>query len=207
VRSSGPGGGGTVVDVVVLVVVLVVLVVVDVVVVLVVDVVLVELVVESSVDAVASTLFYLVAYAFTNFAAWAVVIALEKSGECGLELEDYAGLGQKHPALAAVMAVAMFSFTGVPPTLGFVGKFFLFRTVLEGGYVGLALIGVLTSLFSAYYYLRVAVIMYMRAGEPAVRSEPWLQATAYLSAIGVVLLSIFSAPLLYLATQAVLQLF
>ncbi len=87
-----------------------------------------------SADAVASALFYLVAYAFTNFAAWAVVIALEKSGERGLELEDYAGLGQKHPALAAVMAVAMFSFTGVPPTLGFVGKFFLFRTVLEGGY-------------------------------------------------------------------------
>ncbi len=160
-----------------------------------------------SADAVASALFYLVAYAFTNFAAWAVVIALEKSGERGLELEDYAGLGQKHPALAAVMAVAMFSFTGVPPTLGFVGKFFLFRTVLEGGFVGLALIGVLTSLVSAYYYLRVVVIMYMRAGEPEVRREPWLQATAYLSAISVVLLSIFSAPLLYLAAQAVLQLF
>jgi len=157
-------------------------------------------------SSIASALFYLVAYALTNFAAWAVVISLERANEGGLNLDDYAGLGRKHPALAAVMAVAMLSFTGVPPTLGFVGKFFLFRTVMEGGYIGLALIGVLTSLVSAYYYLRVVVIMYMRDGEPEVRSEPWLQAMAYGSAIGVVVLSIFAAPLIYLATQAVLRL-
>jgi len=148
-----------------------------------------------------------VAYAFTNFAAWAVVIALEKVEERGLELDDYAGLGRKYPALAAVMTVAMLSFTGVPPTLGFVGKFYLFRTVVEGGYIGLALIGVLTSLVSAYYYLRVVVIMYMRDGEPEVHRDPWLQLTAYGAALGVVLLSIFSAPLLYLATQAALKFF
>lgn len=160
-----------------------------------------------SANSVASALFYLVAYALTNFAAWAVVISLERSGERGLELEDYAGLGRKNPGLAAVMAVAMLSFTGVPPTLGFVGKFYLFRTVIEGGFIGLALIGVLTSLVSAYYYLRVVVIMYMREGEPEVRSERWLQLTAYASALAVVLLSIFSAPLLNLAVQAVLKLF
>jgi NADH-quinone oxidoreductase subunit N len=160
-----------------------------------------------SANTVASALFYLVAYAFTNFAAWAVVIALEKVEERGLELDDYAGLGRKYPALAAVMTVAMLSFTGVPPTLGFVGKFYLFRTVVEGGYIGLALIGVLTSLVSAYYYLRVVVIMYMRDGEPEVHRDPWLQLTAYGAALGVVLLSIFSAPLLYLATQAALKFF
>jgi NADH-quinone oxidoreductase subunit N len=160
-----------------------------------------------SADTVGSALFYLVAYAFTNFAAWSVVIALERAGESGLDLDDYAGMGRKYPALAAVMAVAMLSFTGVPPTLGFVGKFFLFRTVVEGGYIGLALIGVLTSLVSAYYYLRVVVIMYMRDGEPEARREPWLQLMAYGSGIGVVILSIFSAPLLYLATQAALKLF
>ncbi len=158
-------------------------------------------------DSVASALFYLVAYAFTSFAAWAVVIALERSGEAGLELSDYAGLGRSHPALAAVMAIAMLSFTGVPPTLGFIGKFYLFRTVMEGGFVGLALIGVLTSLVSAYYYLRVVVIMYMKEGEPQPRREPWLNLTAYASALGVVLLSFFAAPLLDLAVRAVLQLF
>lgn len=160
-----------------------------------------------SANTVASALFYLVAYAFTNFAAWAVVIALEKVEERGLELEDYAGLGRKYPALAAVMTVGMLSFTGVPPTLGFVGKFYLFRTVIEGGYIGLAIIGVLTSLISAYYYLRVIVIMYMKEGEPEVHREPWLQLTAFGAALGVVFLSIFSAPLLYLATQAVMWLF
>ncbi|RPI21463.1 MAG: NADH-quinone oxidoreductase subunit N, partial [Chloroflexota bacterium] len=156
-------------------------------------------------NSAASALFYLVAYAFTNFAAWSVVIAMEKAEGRGLLLEDYAGLGRKYPALAAVMAVAMLSFTGVPPTLGFVGKFFVFRTALDGGFVGLALIGVFTSLVSAYYYLRVVVIMYMRDGDPQVVSEPWLNLTAAASAIGIVLLSIFSTPLFNWAASAVLQ--
>jgi NADH-quinone oxidoreductase subunit N len=160
-----------------------------------------------STDSVASALFYLVAYALTNFAAWAVVIAMEQAGEQGLDLSAYAGLGKKQPALAAVMTVAMLSFTGVPPTLGFVGKFYLFRTVLEGGFVWLALIGVLTSLISAYYYLRVVVVMYMQDGEPVVRHEGWLTATGIVSALAVVLMSVFSAPLIQLASQAILNLF
>jgi NADH-quinone oxidoreductase subunit N len=164
-------------------------------------------------DAVASALFYLLAYALTSFAAWAVVIALEKEAVLeqdlgsGLALEDYAGLGRKYPALAAAMAVAMLSFTGIPPTLGFVGKFYLFRALLEGGFVGLALIGVLTSLVSAYYYLRVVVIMYMQEGEPIIRKAPWLYVTAGASAFGIVILSIFSVPLFTWASQAVLTLF
>jgi NADH-quinone oxidoreductase subunit N len=160
-----------------------------------------------SADSVASALFYLVAYAFTNFAAWSTVIALEQAGEKGLNLENYAGLGRKNPALAAVMAVAMLSFTGVPPTLGFFGKFYLFRTVVEGGFIGLALIGVFTSLISAYYYLRVIVVMYMQDGEPVVHYEPWLYLTAYGAAVGTVLLSIFSLPLLTWATRAILEVF
>ena len=163
-------------------------------------------------DSVASALFYLVAYAFTNFAAWAVVIAMERretdqDHKAGIYLDEYAGLGSKQPALAAVMAVAMLSFTGVPPTLGFIGKFYLFRTAVEGGYLGLALLGVVTSLVSAYYYLRVVVIMYMKDGDPQVRREPWLYFTAYSTAIGIVLLSIFSTPLIQWATAAVLKLF
>lgn len=158
-------------------------------------------------DAVAAALFYLVGYALTNFAAWAVVIALEQTDERGLELSDYAGLGRKQPALAAAMTVAMLSFIGVPPTLGFVGKFFLFRTVIEGGFIGLALIGVITSLISAYYYLRVVVTMYMQEGEPEVRREGWLLATAYVTALGVVLVSLFAAPLIDLAGRAMFALF
>jgi NADH-quinone oxidoreductase subunit N len=157
-------------------------------------------------DAVASVLFYLVAYAFTNFGAWAVVIAMERVEGKGLELADYAGLGRKHPALAAAMTVFMLSFTGVPPTLGFVGKFYLFRSVLDGGFITLALIGVLTSLVSAYYYLRVVVIMYMQDGEPEVRSESLLNLTAIATAVGTVALSIFSIPLFEWTSRAILQL-
>jgi NADH-quinone oxidoreductase subunit N len=158
-------------------------------------------------DSVAAALFYLLAYALTNFGAWAVVIALEKREGKGLKLEDYAGLGRKYPVLAATMTVFMLSFIGIPPTLGFVGKFYLFRTVLDGGFPGLALIGLLTSLVSAYYYLRVVVYMYMREGEPEVRRESWLYLTAVVTAVCVVLLSIFSEPLLNAASQAALLLY
>jgi NADH-quinone oxidoreductase subunit N len=157
-----------------------------------------------SADAVASALFYLLAYAFTSFGAWAVVILLEREEGQGLELKDFAGLGRKHPALAAAMTVFMLSFTGVPPTLGFLGKFFLFRTVIEGGYIGLAIIGVLTSLVSAYYYLRVVVIMYMQEGEPQVSPADWVRLTALSSAVLVVALSIFASPLFDWATKAVM---
>jgi len=138
-------------------------------------------------DSVAAALFYLMAYMLTNFAAWAVVIALERRNPAGtssegLTLDDYAGLGRQQPALALTMSIAMLSFLGLPPTLGFVAKFFVLRTVLEGGYPGLALIGVLTSLVSAYYYLRVIGNMYMRDGEPIVRREVLLFSTAVLTA-------------------------
>jgi NADH-quinone oxidoreductase subunit N len=156
---------------------------------------------------VAAGLFYLVSYAVTNFGAWAVVIALEKQEDKGLEIGDYAGLGRKHPALAAAMAVFMLSLTGIPPTLGFVGKFYLFRAAIEGQFYLLAVIGVLTSLISAYYYLRVVVMMYMRDGDPETRSEPWLNLTWSLSAILTVLISIVPAPLFDWASKAVLRLF
>ncbi len=158
-------------------------------------------------DAVASALFYLLGYGLANFGAWAVVIALETVEQKGLALDDYAGLGRKYPGLAAAMVIFMLSFTGVPPTLGFLGKFYLFRTAIEGGFIGLALIGVLTSLVSAYYYLRVVVIMYMKEGEPQVHSEPWLNLTAGGAAVATVVLSIFAAPIFAWAAQAALRLF
>jgi NADH-quinone oxidoreductase subunit N len=87
------------------------------------------------------------------------------------------------------------------------GKFFLFRTVIEGGYLGLALIGVFTSLISAYYYLRVIVIMYMREGEPVARKEFWVQFTAVAAAVLVVLLTLTAGPILSLASKAVMTIF
>ncbi len=156
---------------------------------------------------VAAGLFYLVSYVLTNFGAWAVVIALEKAEGKGLEIADYAGIGRKYPALAAAMTVFMLSLTGIPPTLGFVGKFYLFRAAIAGQFYLLAVIGVLTSLISAYYYLRVVVTMYMREGEPETTSEPWLNITWGLAALLTVIVSLVPAPLFDWASQAVLKLF
>jgi NADH-quinone oxidoreductase subunit N len=158
-------------------------------------------------DAVASALFYLVTYAVTSFGAWAVVIALEKQDAKGLEIVDYAGLGRKRPLLAAAMTIFMLSLTGMPPTLGLIGKFYLFRTAIEGGFVGLAVIGVLTSLVSAYYYLRVVVTMYMRDGEPETTREPWLDLTWAAAALATVALSFLPAILFSWASGAVMRMF
>ena len=154
-------------------------------------------------EAVAAAVFYLVAYSLTNFGAWAVVIALEQKEGRGLNLDDYAGLGGKHLGLAVAMTVFMLSFIGVPPTLGFVGKFYLFSSVLAGGYVWLAVIGVLTSLVSAYYYLRVVVYMFMRDGDPVVRRDLWVNLTVGAAAVGLVALTIFATPLFNWAAGAV----
>ena len=156
---------------------------------------------------VAAGLFYLVAYAITNFGAWGVVIALEKSEGRGLEIADYAGLARKHPGLAAAMTVFMLSLIGLPPTVGLVGKFYLFRAVIAGGFTGLAIIGVLTSLISAYYYLRVVVVMYMRDGEPATEHESFLDLTTILTAVATVGISLVPQFLFAWASNAVLKLF
>jgi NADH-quinone oxidoreductase subunit N len=156
---------------------------------------------------IAAGLFYLVAYAVTNFGAWGVVIAMEQKEGKGLAISDYAGLGKKYPALAAAMTIFMLSLTGFPPTLGLVGKFYLFRAVLSGGYVGLAIIGVVTSLISAYYYLRVVVTMYMQEGEPETEREFWLGFATAGTALVTVIVSLVPQGLFAWASEAVLMLF
>lgn len=156
---------------------------------------------------IAAGLFYLVAYALTNFGAWGVVIALEKSEGRGLEIADYAGLARKHPMLAAAMTIFMLSLIGLPPTLGLVGKIYLFRAVIDGGFYGLAIIGVLTSLISAYYYLRVVVVMYMRDGEPETERESFLDLTTIATAVATVVISLVPQFLFAWAYSATLRLF
>jgi NADH-quinone oxidoreductase subunit N len=156
-------------------------------------------------DAVAAMLFYLVAYGLTSFAAWGVLIAAEQNEGHALLLEDYAGLGRKYPWLGVAMMAAMFSFTGIPLTLGFWGKYYIFKAAVEGGAVGLALIGLLTSIFSAYYYLRVLVFMYMRPGDPPARQDGWLGLVTVGSAAAVVLLAFVPGTIFNIAAQALLR--
>ena len=117
----------------------------------------------------ASVIFYLVVYTFMNLGAFGVVSYFGSSNRHEhLNIEDYRGLGYKYPFAALAMAVFMFSLAGVPPTGGFVGKFYLFNAAVQAGYVWLVIIGVLNSVISAYYYLRVVVNLYMREPEQEV---------------------------------------
>ena len=152
--------------------------------------------------ALSAALFYLFAYLFSNLGAWAVVLAVEHAENAGLQIDDYAGLARRRPGLALAMAIFMLSLTGLPPTVGFIGKFFIFRAAIDAGQIWLALVGVITSLISAYYYLRVVVVMYMRAGEPETRSEAWLNATIGLTAAATFVFGILPGPILTLAENS-----
>lgn len=107
-----------------------------------------------------AVLFYLLVYAFMNVGAFAVIVALERSGESDIARGRLAGLSDRHPGLAAAMAIFMFSLTGFPPFAGFFGKLYVFGAAVAAGWGWLVVIGVVNSVISAYYYLRVVVEMY-----------------------------------------------
>ena len=110
-------------------------------------------------------LFYLMAYTFMNIGAFAIVSWVERKDDKNLTYDDYAGLSSRQPALAALMSVFMFSLAGIPPFAGFFGKYYVFLSAVKADMTWLAIVGVLTSLISAYYYLRLVVVMYFRDGE------------------------------------------
>ncbi len=158
---------------------------------------------------VGAALFYLLAYALTNLGTWAIVIAVERAegdSSAGLALDDYAGLGWRRPGLALAMALFMLSLTGLPPTVGFVAKFYVFRAAIDAGYLWLALVGVLTSLVSAYYYLRIVIIMYMREGEGRALANPALNFAVGLTALATFVFGLLPGPLMELATRSLMAL-
>jgi NADH-quinone oxidoreductase subunit N len=103
----------------------------------------------------------------------------------------------------------MLSLTGIPPAAGFVGKFFIFQATLQAGLIALAIVGVVTSLISAYYYLRVVIIMYMRdtEDEPAVTLQPALRAALVLTGLGTFVLGVIPTPMFDLVRQSLLTLY
>jgi NADH-quinone oxidoreductase subunit N len=107
-------------------------------------------------------LFYMLAYTFMNLGAFAILVLAGKKGENNLTLEGFSGFGFKRPFLGVAMTIFLFSLMGLPPTAGFAGKFYIFAGAVQAGYIWLAVIGVLNSAVSLYYYLRVMVYMYFR---------------------------------------------
>jgi NADH-quinone oxidoreductase subunit N len=113
--------------------------------------------------AASGVMYYLLVYAVMTMGAFALVCAVENRGDSrGLELEDFSGLGLRRPMLGFAMALFMFAMAGIPPTAGFFGKYYVFNAAIERGLTWLAVVGVLNSALSLYYYLRVVVYMYFR---------------------------------------------
>ena len=115
-------------------------------------------------------LIYLLIYAFMQIGAFAVIIMMRRRDMIGDELKDLSGLYLRHPFAAFAMLLFMLSLGGIPPTAGFMGKFWLFSAAIEAGYVWLAVIGVLNSAISLYYYIRIVVFMYLK--KETTGSEP-----------------------------------
>lgn len=155
-----------------------------------------------------AALIYLVAYTFTNIGAFAIIVAIERNDTSGTGMNDIKGLANQHPALAAAMAIFMFSLTGVPLTAGFIGKFFVFKVALDADLTILAVIGVLTSVVSAFYYVRVIWNMYFETaeGEITFDAKPMLTSALLITAVGTFLLGILPFILEDLVQDATLAL-
>ncbi|HEU0265266.1 MAG TPA: NADH-quinone oxidoreductase subunit N, partial [Geobacterales bacterium] len=154
---------------------------------------------------VAGILFYLLSYTFMNIGAFAIIILVGKKGDANNNVMDYAGLASRRPVLAAVMAIFLFSLAGIPPFAGFMGKFYLFGGAIQAGYLWLAIIGVLNSAASVYYYLRVMVYMYMKEPEQDfawAKTTPAIFVALSIALAGVVIPGLLPQSLLSLAQQA-----
>ncbi len=160
--------------------------------------------------ALAGILFYLAAYSATAIGAFAVVGAVERRAHGDDEpaeawdVQRFAGLASRRPALAFAMAVFLLSLAGIPPTAGFVGKLYIFQAAIGAQLYGLAVLGILTSVLGAYYYLRVLVYMYMRPaeGEPDALRSPSMAVALAAAVAAVVLLGLAAEPVVRLAQAA-----
>lgn len=154
-------------------------------------------------DGQVGILFYLAAYVLMNLGAFAVVSVVEGENDSRLTFDDYAGLSTQQPALAACMALFMFSLAGIPPFAGFFGKYYVFLAAVKADMVWLAIIGVLTSLISVYYYLRLVVLMYFREGTATVqgRLSPNVVTVIALAALLILQLGIYPSLVVRLAQQ------
>lgn len=160
-------------------------------------------------EGIQGVLVYMAIYLFMNVGAFAVILCMRSQGRLVEGIGDLAGLSKTHPAMAAVMAVLMFSMAGIPPMAGFWGKFYVFMAAVNAGLYSLAIIGLLTSVVSAFYYLRIIKIMYFdEAGEAFERNTSGaLSLVMVVSTLVVLVFTFVPGPLLNTAKAAALVLF
>jgi NADH-quinone oxidoreductase subunit N len=156
-------------------------------------------------DGMASVMSYMLIYAFMNIGAFAVVIMLRSEGFKGDNIADYEGLAKTHPLSAALMLVFMFSLIGIPPTAGFIGKFYVFMSAINAGYTWLVIIAVIFSAISAYFYLRVVMYMYMKEHKETVQltTSPAIALALTIMVIAVIVIGVLPSAVINFAVTAV----
>ncbi|MEQ1795074.1 MAG: NADH-quinone oxidoreductase subunit N [Nitrospira sp.] len=163
-------------------------------------------------SAISSVMLYIALYAFMTFGAFTIIAMLRKGGLEGDEIEDFSGLAKRHPFAALLMMVFMISLAGIPPTAGFIGKFYVFMSAVQAGLTWLAVLALVFAAISAYFYLRLVMVMYMRepgavtALSPRFVSSPALSIVLACAIAGVVFFGLYPDPIVNLATQAALTL-
>lgn len=156
----------------------------------------------------AGVMYYLLVYAFMNMGAFAIVMYLGRAGVNGDDIRGYAGLAARHPVLAFLMALFLLSLAGIPPTGGFMAKFFVLSAAIKAEFYWLAAIGVVSTAISLFFYARVIFYMYMKDAEDAaavqsVRPVLAYDVVIYVTAAMTMLLGLHSAPFMDLAVKAV----
>jgi NADH-quinone oxidoreductase subunit N len=157
-----------------------------------------------------AVLFYLIAYTVMNIGAFSIILSLSRRGDVRVNLEDYSGLGRSSPLAAGMLSLFLLSLAGIPLTGGFVGKFYLFSAAIQQEFIALAIIAVLNSVVSVFYYFRVMVYLYMRepaAGLPSPEAIPLpVWGVAFVGAAATLWLGVYPSFFLDLATLSTLAL-
>jgi NADH-quinone oxidoreductase subunit N len=156
-------------------------------------------------EGAASVMLYVGIYAFMNMGAFGVVILLRRAGERGEEITDFAGLGKTHKTAAFLMLIFMFSLTGIPPLAGFIGKFYIFKAAVQAGLIWLAVVGVLFSAVSAFFYLRIIMVMYMSEpkGSIELATSPSLALALAITVTAVIFIGVYPTDLLNFARASI----
>lgn len=158
-------------------------------------------------EGIASVILYMLIYAFMNMGIFGVIVAMRKGDMVGEDIEDYTGLAKVDKGMALLMLVFLFSLAGIPPTAGFVGKFYIFMALVHKGFITLAVIAVVMTVVAAYFYIRIVMLMYMK--EPVREFDlaytPNISLALAIALFGTILLGILPAWFIDMAQRAVLQ--
>jgi NADH-quinone oxidoreductase subunit N len=159
-------------------------------------------------EGVQGVLVYMAIYLAMTLGSFAVILSMRRDGQMVEEIADLSGLARTHPAMAFFLAVMLFAMAGIPPLAGFFAKFYVFLAAIQGGLYALAVIGVLTSVVGAYYYLTIVKVMYFDEPAPRFGAMPWeLRTVLGVTGLFVLFFFIYPGPLLNAASAAAKSLF